>query len=93
MQSKTKKFENRSKLLNMFSHEYLWTPTPIYYFIAMFLFTLAKKRWALKPYTGILFLSFPITCDYLSNTPPLVILIYRKRVLCYGVRERAKEVD
>lgn len=51
----------------MLSHEYLWTPTPIYYLAACFLFQLCKKRFELKPYTLILFMSIPITCDYLKR--------------------------
>ena len=51
----------------MLSHEYLWSPTPIYYFMTFFVFILAKRRYSLKPYTIIPFLSIPATMDYVKR--------------------------
>jgi hypothetical protein len=67
MQEKQKKSATRVKLLNMLSHEYLWSPTPIYYCIAVFLFTVARRKWALKPYTIIPFMALPATMDYVKR--------------------------
>lgn len=67
MQEKQKKSATRVKLLNMLSHEYLWSPTPIYYCIALFLFTVARRKWALKQYTIIPFMALPATMDYVKR--------------------------
>ena len=55
------------KLLNMLSHEFLWSPTPIYYCSTVVLFIMARRRWALKPYTIIPFMSIPVTLDYIKR--------------------------
>jgi len=67
MQEKQKKSANRIKLLNMLSHEYLWSPTPIYYCMAVFLFSVCRRKWALKPYTIIPFMALPATMDYVKR--------------------------
>src|ERR1017187_5401378 len=76
MEVKQKKSAFRFKLLNLMSHEFLWSPTPIYYLCTAFLYILARRRWALKPYTFIPFLSIPITCDYLSKVETINYKLY-----------------
>ena len=51
----------------MLSHEYLWSPTPIYYCFAFLLFMTARRRWALAPYTVIPFMALPATLDYVKR--------------------------
>ena len=67
LQEKQKKAANRVKLLNILSHEYLWSPTPIYYCITVVLFMFARRRWALKPYSIIPFMALPVTMDYIKR--------------------------
>ena len=55
------------KLLNILSHEYLWSPTPIYYCITVVLFMFARRRWALTPYSIIPFMALPVTMDYIKR--------------------------
>jgi hypothetical protein len=38
LQVKQKKIKKRSKLFNMLSHDFLWTPTPAYYLTTAILF-------------------------------------------------------
>jgi hypothetical protein len=42
LQQKQNKKTTRMPLMNMLSHEFLWSPTPIYYLGAMILYTLGK---------------------------------------------------
>jgi hypothetical protein len=35
--------------------------------MALFFFSICRRRWALKPYTFIPFLSIPVTMDYISK--------------------------
>ena len=67
LQEKQKKAANRVKLLNILSHEYLWSPTPIYYCITVVLFMFARRRWALTPYSIIPFMALPVTMDYIKR--------------------------
>lgn len=67
MQEKQKKAANRVKLLNLLSHEYLWSPTPIYYCVAVIAFITARRKWRLRPYTAIPFMSLPATMDYIKR--------------------------
>ena len=67
MQEKQKKAQNRVKLLNILSHEFLWSPTPIYYCITVVLFMYSRRKWALKPYTFIPFMGLPATMDYIKR--------------------------
>ena len=67
MQEKQKKSQNRVKLLNMLSHEYLWSPTPIYYCMTFMLYIVARRKWAIKPYTIIPFMALPATMDYIKR--------------------------
>jgi len=67
LETKSKKRSTRSTMLKMLSHEYLWTPTPVYYFATMAIFVFAKRRYRLKPYIIIPFLALPVTMDFLSK--------------------------
>jgi hypothetical protein len=39
--------QKRPKIMSILSHEYLWTPTPVYYFITLALFSWFKKKYSL----------------------------------------------
>lgn len=67
LQEKQKKSQNRIKLLNLLSHEFLWSPTPIYYCVTVALFMMMRRRYHLKPYTIIPFMSLPATMDYVKR--------------------------
>ena len=69
------------KLLNLLSHEYLWSPTPIYYCLTVVLFMFARRRWTLKPYTIIPFMSLPVTMDYVKREFYVGSFVEEKRKL------------
>ena len=64
MEEKQKKQQRRMKFFNYLSHEFLWSPTPVYYFVTLLFFIVIKKRYSLKPYTIIPFMAIPVTMDY-----------------------------
>ena len=67
LEEKQKKISKRMHIFNYLSHEFLWSPTPIYYIVTGLLFILIKKRYSLKPYTIIPFMTIPITMDYVKR--------------------------
>lgn len=81
LQEKQKKTANRMKLLNLLSHEYLWSPTPIYYCLTVVLFMFARRRFTLKPYTIIPFMSLPVTMDYVKREFYVGSFVEEKRKL------------
>jgi len=66
-QQKQKRSAHRIKILQWLSHEYLWSPTPLYYIVTFFSFLMVKKRFAMKPYSVIPFMMIPVTMDYVSK--------------------------
>lgn len=67
LQNKQKLKQSRMKLMNLLSHDYLWSPTPIYYVSTFVLYVWARRKWKLQPYTIIPFMSIPMTCDFISK--------------------------
>jgi hypothetical protein len=54
--------------MNFLSHEYLWSPTPVYYMASMLFYTLFKNKLGLKHIGFIpVFFFIPATCDYLKR--------------------------
>ena len=51
----------------MLSHEFLWSPTPIYYIMTFIIFFGIRKKLNFKSYTIIPFMSIPATLDYISK--------------------------
>ena len=58
---------HRLKLLQWLSHEYLWSPTPLYYIMSLLSFSMLRKRYRMKPYSIIPFMMIPVTMDYVSK--------------------------
>ena len=54
----------RLPLMNALSHEYLWSPTPIYYVGTLGFCMLFKKKLHLTKIGPIPMLIIPATCDY-----------------------------
>ena len=44
-QAKQKKFQNRNRFLNAFSHEFLWSPTPAYYFGTFVTYMMIRRKY------------------------------------------------
>eukprot|EP00347_Sterkiella_histriomuscorum_P001492 403371827 len=56
--------KNRMWLLEIFTHEYLWSPTPLYYATTLLVYFGLKRKYKLMPYTIIPFMAIPATLDY-----------------------------
>ena len=67
MQIKSQKFQTRFKLVNMLSHEFLWSPTPLYYAFTFVVYTAVKNRYQLSMMQFLPFLAIPATCDYFKR--------------------------
>jgi hypothetical protein len=67
LQVKTQRKSKRFQTLNFLSHEFLWTPTPIYYLFTAATFMLVKKRLRLTLVHSIPFLAIPATMDYVKR--------------------------
>lgn len=67
LEVKSKKMLKRKRFINSFSHEFLWSLTPIYYFGTALLWVCVRKKFQLKQTTGILFLAIPPTIDYFKR--------------------------
>jgi hypothetical protein len=67
LQEKTNKFHSRLKLLNIFSHEFLWSPTPVYYAGSFLLYLMVKNRMRLTMIHALPFLAIPPTLDYFKR--------------------------
>ena len=64
LQVKQQKFQTRFKIFNFLSHEFLWSPTPLYYLGTLFLYQILKVRFRLTPVHFIPMLAVPVTVDY-----------------------------
>ena len=55
-------------LMNLLSHEYLWSPTPVYYLGSMLFYTLCKNKLGLKHIGFVpVFFAVPATLDYIKR--------------------------
>ena len=57
----------RSAVLNSLSHEYLWSPTPIYYVGSYILFAMLKSKMKLTMQHSLPFLAIPPTLDFVKR--------------------------
>ena len=67
IQSKQGKRIERLPMMNALSHEYLWSPTPIYYVGTIGFYMFFKKRLNLTKIGPIPMLIIPATCDYIKR--------------------------
>ena len=54
-------------LFSVFSHEYLWSPTPVYYMTSLLIYVLTKKRFRMTSVQFLPFLALPPTFDYIKR--------------------------
>ena len=54
-------------LFNMFQHEFLWSPTPLYYVGTFVFYRLIRKRLQLSAMHALPFLAIPPSLDYLKR--------------------------
>lgn len=67
LQKKTTMQQHRFKFLNLLSHEFLWTATPVYYLGTAVLYLVVKNRMRLTLMHALPFLAIPPTFDYLKR--------------------------
>jgi hypothetical protein len=64
LQVKTAKKNTRSIKLNLLSHEFLWSPTPVYYGLAYFIYRMSRRRYGFTVVHCLPFMAIPPTMDY-----------------------------
>ena len=67
LEVKSKRKQTRFKVLQILSHEFLWTPTPAYYLFAVSLFMMLRERWRLKTISLLPFMALPASFDYIKR--------------------------
>ena len=56
-----------SKLLAYFQHDFLWSPTPLYYLGAFLSYLTVKNRFKLKLIHLVPMFAIPVTLDYMKR--------------------------
>ena len=67
LQAKQQKFKTRLMFINMLSHDFLWSPTPAYYIVTLFIWQIAKSKIRLTPIHLIPMTAIPISMDYFKR--------------------------
>ena len=59
--------KDRPFLMNLLSHEYLWSPTYMYYAFALGVYKLTRRRLGFTIIHSLPFLAIPPTMDYFKR--------------------------
>ena len=54
-------------MLNLLSHEFLWSATPVYYMLTLGLFGVVRKYLRLTTIHFVPFLMLPVAADYVKR--------------------------
>jgi len=64
MEDNQKAILKRNFLAKYLFHDYLWSPTPAFYFGTVSLYLVLKMKWRMTPYYLLPMMMIPITLDY-----------------------------